>query len=155
MRIPLSIGVLALVLAIVPSVWAQEKKDPTKEFFWYQCYICHVFNDPYDGCPVKKTGSIQPSSPPRRAVPEVILVQNAHGPDLCGVFGSPAARRAKDGYQHSASFLEAAPQIVWTEENLDKWLLDTREFIPGTWMFVKLPDPAMRKAVIEFLKTYK
>jgi cytochrome c2 len=167
MRILLSFGILAALFASVPSAWAQQEqqKDPTKEFFWYQCYICHVANDPYEPCTPERSrpnlgleaGPRDPVAMTRKDPAEALFmrVQNAHGPDLCGVFGQPAGRRAKSGYRHSPNFLELAPKVVWTEENLDKYLTDTRAFIPGAWMFVKLEDADLRHRIIEFLKTYK
>jgi cytochrome c2 len=158
MRMLFSIGALAaLCMAASPS-WAQQDADylaKGKEFFWYQCYVCHVFNDPDEGCPIKQHSQLQRQPKSLGEEPRAILVQNIHGPDLCGVVGSPAGRRTKEGFNHSPAFLAAAPKIVWTEENLDKWLTDTQTFMPGTWMFLHIPDPEKRKMVINFLKTYK
>jgi len=164
-RFGLAAVVFSVAMAVGWTAWGQQAKDPVKEFFWYQCYICHVSNDPYEACTEARSHptttirqrSDETAAMSRRDPAEGLFmrVQNAHGPDLCGVFGQPAGRRAKEGYKHSPSFQEQAPSVVWTEENLDKYLTDTRAFIPGAWMFVKIPDPQMRKGLIEFLKTYK
>ena len=154
-----ALSVLAVLAMFARPLWAQQQDADYlakgKDFFWYQCYVCHVFNDPDDGCPIKRHSESTPKPAPPGKETQAILVQNIHGPDLCGVFGSPAGRRTKEGFNHSPAFLAAAPKIVWTEENLDKWLTDTQAFIPGTWMFLRIPDPEKRKLVINFIKTYK
>jgi cytochrome c len=43
-------------------------------------------------------------------------------------------------------------KIVWTEENLDKWLTNPQDFIPGTKMFYEVKDPQDRADLIAFLK---
>ena len=158
MRTLLFVGALAaLGLSALPA-WAQQDAEylaKAKEFFWYQCYVCHVFNDPDAGCPIKQTGQATPKQGTPAEEPMAILVQNAHGPDLCGVLDAPAGRRVKEGFQYSNAFAAAAPKIVWTEENLDKWLTNTQEFIPGAWMYLRIPEPEKRKMAIAFLKTYK
>ena len=158
MRTFLVAGALAALGMTAFPAWAQQDADylaKSKEFFWYQCYVCHVFNDPDVGCPIKQHSQTKPDRKTPAEEPQAILVQNIHGPDLCGIVDAPAGRRAKEGFNYSPSFAAAAPQIVWTEENLDKWLTDTQSFIPGTWMFLHIPDPEKRKMVIDFLKTYK
>jgi len=158
MRTFLVAGALAALGLTALPAFAQQDAEylaKAKEFFWYQCYVCHVFNDPDEGCPIKQHSQTTPKQSTPAEEPQAILVQNAHGPDLCGVLGSPAGRRTKAGFQHSSAFLEAAPKIVWTEENLDRWLTDTQAFIPGTWMYLRIPDPEKRNLVISFLKTYK
>jgi len=43
-------------------------------------------------------------------------------------------------------------KIVWTEENLDKWLSDPQRFIPGSRMFYQVDNPRDRADLIAFLK---
>jgi cytochrome c len=46
--------------------------------------------------------------------------------------------------------------IVWTEENLRKWLADNAHMVPGTLMpHVSVTDPAEEIYLIEYLKTLK
>jgi cytochrome c2 len=42
---------------------------------------------------------------------------------------------------------------VWTEDALDRFLLDTEAFLPGSVMgFLALPNPADRRAVIDLIR---
>lgn len=43
-------------------------------------------------------------------------------------------------------------KIVWTEENLDKWLTEPVAMVPGTKMFYEVQDPKDRADIIAFLK---
>ena len=44
----------------------------------------------------------------------------------------------------------------WTDERLDAFLKNPNVFVPGTLMTAgQVPDDQERRAVIEFLKTYK
>jgi cytochrome c2 len=73
------------------------------------------------------------------------------GPNLAGVVGCKAA--SAPGYPYSAA-LKAA-HIVWTPANLDAFLAGPTRKVPGTSMFVALPAPADRKAVIAYLASVK
>jgi cytochrome c2 len=115
-----------------------------KELFRWECYkTCHFMNNPY-------AAQSEGWQNWFIRVKAAIL-----GPDLRGVYNSPAGRRTQEGFRHSGPFLDAAPKIVWTEEMLDKWLEDSQKVIPGAWMSVKFPDPNIRRKIIAFLKTYK
>ena len=43
-------------------------------------------------------------------------------------------------------------KIVWTEDNLDKWLASPQHLVPGTKMFYAVADPKDRADLIAFLK---
>ncbi len=74
--------------------------------------------------------------------------RHAIGPNLNGVFGRPAGAAA--GFQYSAA-LEAA-DIVWTPEELDRWLADPTGFVPGTTMaFTGYQRPEDRRDLIAWL----
>ena len=46
--------------------------------------------------------------------------------------------------------------IVWTEENLDQWLANPHQFVPGDKMpFPGLKDATERQDVIAYLKELK
>ena len=48
------------------------------------------------------------------------------------------------------------PGKIWDEPTLDKWLAGPMKKVPGTKMvFPGMPDPAKRKAVIDYLSTLK
>lgn len=72
------------------------------------------------------------------------------GPNLAGVVGRKGG--SLPGYQYSPAMMKQQP--VWTEENLDRWLIGPSQLIPGTSMaFAGLPDPADRKVLIAYLKS--
>ena len=147
------LAVLLAVLFSAPAAWADDVEEGKVIFRW-DCFICHYANDPRKA-QTQSAKFVLADYRGRSSLDYIIKVQNAFGPDLRGVFGSPAGRRSKEGYAHSKAFVEAAPDIVWTEENLDKWLTDTRTFMPGTMMTYWQPDPEKRRKVIAWLKTYK
>jgi cytochrome c len=88
-------------------------------------------------------------------------VRGARGPNLLGVIGRNAGSVA--GWEFSpalrASGLEFHPRnkpfLVWTEENLDKWLADPAAFVPGSRMDLKMPDPRERRDVIAYIRIFK
>jgi cytochrome c len=54
------------------------------------------------------------------------------------------------GYNYSPALRNA--KVVWSEANLDKWLTDPQEFVPGTKMFYEVNNPQDRADLIAFLK---
>ncbi len=75
---------------------------------------------------------------------------NKMGPNLYDVVGRKAG--SVDGYHYSDSLKNSG--IVWTADNLDKWLTNPRKFIAGN----KMPFPGLRKEddrkdVIAYLKS--
>lgn len=72
------------------------------------------------------------------------------GPSLYGVVGREAG--SLEGFKYSDAMANAG--IVWTEENLDKYLANPREFIPGNRMaFAGLRKQEDRDNVIAYLKS--
>lgn len=77
---------------------------------------------------------------------------NGVGPSLHGVVGRKAASVA--GYAYSDPLKNAG--LTWDEATLDKWLAAPMTLVPGTKMvFPGIPDPARRKAAIDYLVTLK
>ena len=74
--------------------------------------------------------------------------KNDVGPMHKGVVGRTSG--SVPGYGYSPALRGA--KIVWTEENLDKWLSDPQQFIPGSRMFYNVSDPKDRADLIAFLK---
>ncbi len=73
------------------------------------------------------------------------------GPNLFGVYGRKAG--STDFKRYKAL---KGSDVVWTAENLDKWLLNPKKFIgKRTPMVIKLKKEADRQNVIEYLKTQK
>jgi cytochrome c len=73
------------------------------------------------------------------------------GPNLFGIFGKKAGQ-AK-GFNYSPAL--SSSDIEWTEKNLDRWLSDPQELIPGNVMAYSQRRPERRQALIEHLKTLK
>jgi cytochrome c len=76
------------------------------------------------------------------------IEKNDVGPMHKGVVGR-AAGTVPD-YDYSTALKNA--KIVWTEENLDKWLTDPQGLIPETKMFFAVDNPQDRADLIAFLK---
>ncbi len=75
------------------------------------------------------------------------------GPTLQNVVGRPAA--SVKGYHYSAALqAKGKAGLVWTEDNLDKWLTSPKVFVPGTKMtFFGLRKASQRADVIAYLKS--
>ena len=72
-----------------------------------------------------------------------------NGPNLSGVLGAKAG--SKSDFPYSEALKTSG--IVWTPENLDKWLASPPAVVPDNMMgFVGLPRSEDRQAVIAFLK---
>jgi cytochrome c2 len=144
------LAAVAVLLVRAPPGRADDVEDGRK-LFSVKCYICHTANDPYEA--LRSGPTLLPLASRDEGL--VLRVQNAFGPNLKGVYNSPAGRRSKEGFVHSPAFQAAMGGIVWTEENLNTWLTKTWEFIPGTWMYLRVPDPVERRNIIAFLKQYR
>ena len=72
------------------------------------------------------------------------------GPSLDGLVGRPAASVA--GFPYSDALKKSG--LVWTEDNLRKWISDPAGTVHNTLMpHVSFSDPAEQMYVIEYLKT--
>jgi cytochrome c len=74
--------------------------------------------------------------------------ENGVGPMHKGVVGRKAGSVA--GYDYSSDLKNSG--IVWTEENLDKWLTGPQAMVPETKMFFDVPDAQDRADIIAYLK---
>ena len=75
--------------------------------------------------------------------------QNRVGPHLSGILGRAAG--AVEGARYSAAMKSSG--IVWDAQQLDAYLANPRQVVPGTSMPVGLPNAAQRAQVIEYLRT--
>lgn len=71
-------------------------------------------------------------------------------PNLAGIVGRGAG---KTGYAYSPALKKA--DLVWTSDNLDKFLENPAKMLPGTRMPISVPDQAQRAALIAYLATVK
>ena len=125
MTIFVKMGVLAT--ALVWSASASAAGDPAHgEQVFKQCKVCHAVG------PGAKAGV---------------------GPEQNNLIGSKAGSRP--GYNYSPAMKKAGEDgLVWTEENVSKYLENPKALVPGTKMiFPGLKNPKDREDVIAYLKT--
>lgn len=81
--------------------------------------------------------------------------RNGVGPNLWGIFGSPAGKR--EGFRYSANMQELAQGgLVWTRENLDKYLTNPKDLVPrGSMAFAGVRNPEQRANLLAYLETMK
>ena len=79
------------------------------------------------------------------------------GPELNGIVGRDAASVA-NYTMYSAGMKKLGDSgLVWTEENIDKWITDPKAMIPDSTMalaFQGIPDANERADIIAYLKTF-
>ena len=75
------------------------------------------------------------------------------GPSLKGVVGRPAGSLA--GFPYYSDALKKSG-LVWTEDNLRKWIADNAHTVPNTLMpHVSISDPAEQIYLIAYLRILK
>lgn len=78
--------------------------------------------------------------------------KNTFGPSLTGVVGRDAASLPR--FNYSKALRNSG--LVWSEENLRKWVADNDKLVPGTRMrHVSISDAAEQDYLIAYLKTLK
>ncbi|MFL5269633.1 MAG: c-type cytochrome [Stellaceae bacterium] len=78
--------------------------------------------------------------------------QNRVGPSLAGVVGRKAGTAPAFNYSDA----NKNSNVVWDEAQLDQYLNDPKEFMPGTkMMYPGMKDPEKRKALIAYLRDAK
>lgn len=77
------------------------------------------------------------------------LDANRVGPAHRGVVGRRAARSAGFAYSSALQRLD----VVWTRENLDRWLTNPPAMAPGTAMGITVPAAQDRADIIAYLET--
>jgi cytochrome c oxidase assembly protein subunit 11 len=76
------------------------------------------------------------------------LAANKFGPMLGGVVGRKAGTIA--GYPYSPALKSAG--LVWTADNLDRWLAGPQQFVPGAKMPVRVLEKTARRDIIAYLR---
>jgi len=120
------IALAAMLLATLPMAVAHAEGDPEKgKKVFNKCKACHF----------------------------VDKEKNKVGPYLKGVVGRKAA--SVEGFKYSKGMqAKGAEGLVWTEENLDKYLTAPKKFVPGNKMaFAGLKKAEDRANVIAYLKS--
>jgi len=76
------------------------------------------------------------------------LDRDKEGPRLHGVYGRAAG--AVDSFPYSEALKKS--KIVWAEDTLDRWLMNTDDVVPNNDMTFHVEKADERQAIIAFLK---
>lgn len=76
------------------------------------------------------------------------LNQNKVGPMLGNVLDREAG--SIEGYNYSPALRES--ELTWTAGNLERWLTEPQNFVPGSKMPVKIASPSIRRDIIAYLR---
>lgn len=80
-----------------------------------------------------------------------IAVVTPRGPTLSNIFGRPAG--IIPNYKYSKGMKRFAQTgAVWNRETLDQFLTNSRKFVKGTFMIMKM-EQADRKLVLDYLES--
>lgn len=79
------------------------------------------------------------------------LDENDVGPAHRGVVGRTAG--TVPGYAYSVMLRKSG--IVWTPQNLNRWLAGPQAFVPGAKMYYSVANPQARADIIAYLATQK
>jgi cytochrome c2 len=74
---------------------------------------------------------------------------NGIGPSLADIVGHQSGQAP--GYDYSAALKQA--KLTWNKATLDKFLQNPQGLVPGTKMFVSVPDAQQRQDLIAYLQT--
>ncbi len=70
------------------------------------------------------------------------------GPPLFGVIGRKAGSAA--GFEYSDALRGAG--FAWDAGHLERWLANSNEFLPGSYMNYRQEDGSVRKSIVNFLE---
>jgi cytochrome c len=129
----------AAFVATVAAGFAQHTPAPTMPNFSVleaeQQAGQQIFKDHCASCHTQKPG-----------------VRAAFGPSLRGVLGRPAGSVPSFPYSDALKM----SGLIWTEDNLRKWISDNIHMVPNTLMpHVSISDPAEQIYLIAYLKKLK
>ncbi|MDR6773522.1 c-type cytochrome [Azospirillum sp. BE72] len=71
------------------------------------------------------------------------------GPPLFGVIGRKVGSAA--GFEYSDALRGAG--FAWDAGHLERWLANSNEFLPGSYMNYRQEDGSVRKSIVNFLET--
>jgi cytochrome c len=119
-------GLVCAALVLSAAGPARAEGDPARGARVFQrCYSCH---------------SVDPAE------------RNLQGPNLASVMGRRAGTLPQ--FEYSEAMTAAGRDgLVWTEEALDRYVVDPQAMVPGTAMGpVRISNPADRADLIAYLK---
>jgi len=138
-RLILSFLVLGAIARASGAAFAADGEDG-RTLYLSNCSNCHGVVAP------GAHGRLDPAFVPVSIQLAVVL---PHGPSLSRVVGRPAGTVA--GYEYSKAFLGALRGVVWTRATIDRWITDTRAWVPDSIMVYRQPDPSIRARIIDYL----
>jgi cytochrome c len=123
----LQLAVLAVIFGLPAGAMAAEGDPVAGENVFKKCKICHQIGEG---------------------------AKNQVGPEQNGIVGRKAG--SVEGFAYSPAMKEAGEKgLVWTDENLHKYLENPKEFVPKNKMaFVGLKVEKDRDDVIAYLKKF-
>ena len=77
------------------------------------------------------------------------LDKDKEGPQLAGVYGRKAG--TIDSFQYSDALKNS--KIVWADDTLERWLIDTEKLVPNNDMSFHVESADERKSIIAYLKS--
>ncbi len=77
------------------------------------------------------------------------IAANKVGPAHKGVFGRKAGMAP--GYNYSPAL--RGSNITWNAATIDQWLQGPQKMVKGTRMFLSVPNPAERAAIVAYLRS--
>lgn len=133
------IGVASLLALVASPMTAAAKTG--SDVYDSTCLICHGL--------VTKPNSWYQYLPQDGQRVDIAIV-TPRGPTLANIFGRPAGIISNYKYSKGMRrFIETG--AVWDRATLDKLLTDSRAFVDGTFMILKL-EPEDRKLVLDYLE---
>jgi len=137
---------LILSLAVLSLVLASRSAQSAEPFDGHALYLANCSNC-HGVLPTAGRKRLEPEPVP---VAVQLAVALPHGPSLRGVLGREAG--TVPGYEYSRAFLAALRGVTWTRATLDRWISDTRAWVPGAIMVYRQPDPNVRARIIDYLE---
>jgi cytochrome c len=127
MKFKRELAVIAAICSLSGAALAAEGDPAAGENVFKKCKICHQIGEG---------------------------AKNQVGPELNGVVGRKAG--AAPGFAYSPAMKEAGEKgMVWSDENLHKYVENPKEFVPKNKMaFVGLKQEKERDDVIAYLKKF-
>lgn len=136
----ISVGAAGLVLTLATQMSPVQAKDGS-DIYNDVCIRCH--------------GKLAEQSSwkwkmPKLEPPIVLAVVTPQGPTLSGIIGRPVG--IIEAYLYSKGMRKFAETgAVWDRATLDQFLTNSRKFVQGTYMIVKLEEQD-RQLVLDYLE---
>ena len=140
------IGLLAMGMGGAAQAQAADLAE-AKAAYIDQCGKCHgIVEGEAQGVPAGLMGVRIASSDMRFAV------AMPYGPSLRGVYGRAAG--SMPDFDYSKAFRQTLTGVIWQDDTLERWMTDSQKWAPGTRMYYRQPDAAIRRRILDYLKAH-